>query len=264
MTNIRLLTVLLGAVALSACEKNAVTDITTPVGGGAFVRFQNYSVSAPGVNFYANDQKVTAVSATTCTPPTNPLCSTTGIESTTGVNYGASANGGNYSILSPGQYTLSSRIAATVDNGRAVSSVSTALADGKFYSYIVSGIYNSATKTSDAFIIEDALPTTFDYTKAYLRIVNASVNAPSISVTSKLQGTTTVVPIATSVQYKSASPIITVEPGLTDVTITAPGQPPVTFLALNMAGGHVFTLALRGDATSTTATGLTLSFTANR
>jgi hypothetical protein len=263
MSKLRILTALVCASALVACEKNAVQNITQPT-SGAFVRFQNYGVNVPGVNFYANDQKLTAISAVTCTPSTDPRCVAGGIESTTGVAYGASANGGNYSMLAAGQYTLTGRIAAATDNGLAVATMSTTLADGKFYSYILSGIYNATTKQADGFIIEDALPTTFDYTKAYVRIVNASVNAPSIGVTTKLQGTTNVVTVGTSVAYKSASPIVTIEPGLTDFTVTAPGQPPVTFIGFNAVGGHVFTLALRGDATSTTATGLTITGTANR
>lgn len=265
MTNIRFLAVLLGAAALSACEKNAVQEITAPVNGGAFVRFQNYGVGAPGVNFYANEQKVTAISSTGCTPPTNPTCTTTGIESTTGVIYGASANGGNYSMLSPGQYTLSSRIAATVDNGLPVSSVSTTLADGKFYTYFVSGIYSTAAKKSDAFVVEDALPTSFDYAKSYIRVVNASVNSPNIGVSSKLQGTSNAVLVGQQVQYKSASPFVTIDPGLTDLTVVLDGvSTPFTFTGFNLSGGHVYTLTLRGDATLTTANGLNLTLTANR
>jgi hypothetical protein len=264
MTRIRTLAALLGVVALAACEKNAVQDITRPA-AGAFVRFQNYGVSAPGVNFYANEQKITAISSASCTPPTDAKCTSTGIEATTGVAYGASANGGNYSMLTPGQYKLSSRIAAAVDNGVAVSSVNASLADGKYYTYMVSGVYNAATKSTDAFVIEDAMPTSFDYSKAYIRIVNASANAPAISSTAQLQGATDVVTVATSVAYKSASQFVTIAPGLTDLTVTLAGAPPVTFKGVGLTGGHVFTLSLRGDATSTVAgNGLALAFTVNR
>ena len=265
MSRLRILAALVGAAALVACEKNAVQDITRPISGGAFIRFQNYGVNVPGVNFYANDQKVTALSAATCTPPTDPKCIAAGIESTTGVAYGVSASGGNYSMLSPGQYTLTGRIAATTDNGLAVSTMSTTLADGKFYSYILSGIYNAATKKSDAFIIEDVLPTSFDYSKASIRIVNASVNAPNIGVSSKLQGTSNNVLVGQQVQYKSASPFVTVEPGLTDLTVVLDGFPtPFVFTGFNLFGGHLFTLTLRGDATVTGTNGLTLTLTANR
>jgi hypothetical protein len=263
MTRLRIPAALLCVVALAGCEKNAAQDITTPA-TGAFIRFQNYAVNAPGVNFYANDQKLTAISASTCTPPSLPACATTGVEATTGVVYGNSANGANYSMLAPGQYTFTSRIAAATDNGVPISTASMTLADGKFYSYFVSGIYNATTKSADAFVVEDALPTSFDYSKAYIRLVNASVNAPTISATSTLQGTTTTVPLAAGVAYKSASPIVTLVPGLTDITISI-GTSSTTFKGVNLLGGHVLTVTLRGDVTSTVAaTALTLTSSYNR
>jgi hypothetical protein len=264
MSKLRILTALVCASALVACEKNAVQNITQPT-SGAFVRFQNYGVNVPGVNFYANDQKLTAISAVTCTPSTDPRCVAGGIESTTGVAYGASANGGLYSMLAPGQYTLTGRIAAATDNGLAVATMSTTLADGKFYSYILSGIYNATAKQADGFIIEDVLPTTFDYTKATIRIVNASVNAPNIGVSSKLQGTSNAVLVGQQVKYKSASNFATVDPGLTDLTVVLDNNPtPFVFTGISLTGGHVFTLTLRGDATVTTTNGLSLTLTANR
>jgi hypothetical protein len=262
MIRLRALAALLSVAALAACEKNAVQDIAAPA-TGAFVRFQNFGVNVPGVNFYANDQKLTAISATGCTPPVDARCTTTGIESTTGVAYRALGSGGNYAQLAPAQYTLSSRIAAATDNGLPVSSITTALADGKFYSYFVSGIYNTTTKKADAFIVEDLLPTSFDYTKAYIRIVNASSNAPTISATTKLQGSTEVVTVATNLAYRAASPIVTVAPGLTDITVTI-GTTSTTFTNQSVSGGHVFTLVLSGDATATGATGLAITGSANR
>ena len=263
MKNFRIHAALICLAAFAACDKNAIQDITTPA-TGAFIRFQNYAVAAPGVNFYANDQKLTAINSPNCTPVADPKCSTTGIESTTGVAYGASANGANYSMLAPGQYTFTGRIAAATDNGMAISSANMTLADGKFYTYFTSGIYDATSKKSDAFILEDALPTSFDYTKAYIRLVNASSNAPTISATSTPQGTTTVVPLASNVTYKSASSFVTLTPGLTDITITF-GDVPTTFKGFNLLGGHVLTVTLRGDATSTVAaTALALTGVYNR
>lgn len=266
MIRLRSLTALLCLASVAACEKNAVQDITVPITGGTFVRFHNYSVNAPGVNFFANEQKLTAIGSTSCSPaPATPVpaCTTTGVESTTGVVYGGSANGANYSMVAPGQYTFSSRIAAATDNGLAVSSAAATLGDGKFYSYFVSGIYSTTTKKSDSFIVEDVLPTTFDYTKAYVRIVNASANAPTVSVTSQLQGGSGAVTIGTNVAYKAASPFVIVTPGLTDITVTI-GAIPFIFRGVNMIGGHVLTIAVRGDATSATATGLAISGVYNR
>ena len=93
---------LLGAALLAACsfEKNAVQDIAGPA-PTASVKFFNFAVGSPSVNFYANDTKVTAVS------------STSGQESTAGTAYGSVATGGFYTALAPGQYTMTGRITVT-------------------------------------------------------------------------------------------------------------------------------------------------------
>ena len=259
MTKLSVLSALAGLSVLAGCDKNAAQTIAGPVDGGAFVRFHNLSVGAPVVNFYANTQKVTAASSTACSPPPttpNPLCTTTGVEATTstaGTAYGASAIGGNYAMIAPGAYALTGHIGTLADNGVTISTVNGTLETGKFYSYFTSGIYSSATKTTDAFMIEDKLPTTFDYTKSYVRVVNASVNAPSISLKTQLQGATDVVTVATNVAYKGASEFVTIAPGLTDVTITWTGFAPVTVTGVSFSGGHVYTLAVRGDANSSVA-----------
>ena len=83
MKSFRILTMLLGAVALAGCDKNAtqIDDITAPV-SGAWVKYFNFGINTPTVNFYANNNKVTAIS------------STTGVESTVGVAYGSVGAGG--------------------------------------------------------------------------------------------------------------------------------------------------------------------------
>jgi hypothetical protein len=254
---------LLSAVAslslLAACDKNAVQTITAPVEGGAFVRFHNLSVGSPVLNFYANTQKVTAASSTACSPPPttpNPLCTTTGVEAasaTAGTGYGASAIGGNYAMITPGAYALTGRIGTVADNGVTISTVNSTVESGKFYSYFTSGIYSTSTKSTDAFLVEDKLPTSFDYTKSYIRVLNASVNAPAISLSTKLQGSTDVVTVATNVSYKGVTEFITIAPGLTDVTITWAGSTPVVVTGVGFSGGHVYTLAVRGDLNNSVA-----------
>ena len=48
--------------ALSACdyEKNQVQDIAGPA-PAARIKFFNFGVNTPGVNFYANERKMTAI-----------------------------------------------------------------------------------------------------------------------------------------------------------------------------------------------------------
>ncbi len=122
---------LLGAALLAACgEKKGAQDITGAE-PGARVKFFNFAVNAPGVNFYANDAKATAIS------------STTGTESTLGTAFGAVSSGGFYSGLAPGQYTLTARIAAAADNNLVIASVPATLAQGRSYSYYLSGVYDA-------------------------------------------------------------------------------------------------------------------------
>src|SRR5438874_12557077 len=96
---------------LSACGTKEVQNITEPPAAPSRVRFFNFGVNAPGVNFYANDTKMSAI------------LSATGTEATTGIAYGGAAAGGNYAAIAPGQYTLTGRIAATTDKDLPISTV---------------------------------------------------------------------------------------------------------------------------------------------
>ena len=53
-----ILLVLAAGVLLASCDKNAVQDITGPE-TGTRIKFFNFGVNAPSVNFYANDAKLT-------------------------------------------------------------------------------------------------------------------------------------------------------------------------------------------------------------
>ena len=179
---------LLCAAALAACDKYEVQSITMPEVPGSQVRFFNFGVNAPSVNFYANNTKITATGSATCSPtPTDTtqirICKETGAEATTGVSYGGGsvASTGQYSALTPGDYTLKGTIAATTDHDLAVASVATTLAVDKYYSYYVSGIYNTTAKTVEAFIVEDPIPA-FDFTVAKVRFVNAISNSSPMAL----------------------------------------------------------------------------------
>ena len=126
MTRIRFSSVLLSTVVLAACSKDSVQTIAAPSTGGAYVKFYNFAVNAPVVNFFANDAKLTAISSTSCTPPVDARCTSTGIESTTGTAYGSLGNAGLYSALAPAQYSFSGRIARTIVETRHHSPVETA------------------------------------------------------------------------------------------------------------------------------------------
>ena len=118
MMRYRAFALLLGAAALSSCDKNAVQDITGSLPESQ-IRFFHFGVNAPGVNFYANDTKMTAIS------------SASGTESTTGVVYGGVGSGGLYAGIEPGQYTFSGRIAAATDKNLPIATVATTIDGGK-------------------------------------------------------------------------------------------------------------------------------------
>ena len=246
--------VLLCAATLSsACEETAVQDITAPLPENvARIKFFNFGVGAPGVNFYADDQKMTAIS------------STTGSESTTGVNFGGVGAGGLYVAIDPGQYTLSGRIAATIDKDLAITSTPATLEDGKAYSFYVSGIYNTTAKTADSFVVEDPFIPDFDYSTAYVRFVHAISNANPMTMTIRERTDSTTVVIGGEIPYKSATPFVKVPPGNYDLFTRYAGASTnaITRNALGFAAGRVYTIAARGNIT--TASTVLLDNTLNR
>lgn len=260
---------LLGASVIAACDKNGRQDITASVNANdAFVKFFNFGVGTPGVYFYANDQKVTAISSVNCQPPndTTAVCRTAGNDSTGGTAYNAAGNGGLYNQLAAGQSTLAAKIAAT-SNHTAIANVTTSLESGKYYSFYQSGIYNAAAKQADAFVVEDPIPTSLDYSQAYVRFVNAISNSQAMTLYASPSGTTNPTAVGSSVAYKSAGSFTAIPAGVYDLsTLTAGSSTSVaTRAAVSFVGGHVYTVTARGDASSTaSSTKPALDNTANR
>lgn len=253
MTRIRIIPALLGAAVLAACSKDGVQEITAPT-AGAFIKFYNYGVNAPSVNFFANDTKLTAVSSTSCTPvssPPNPLCASTGIESTTGTAYGAAGNGGLYSSIAPGDYSFSGRISAATDNGFSVAKISATLADKKHYSLYTSGFYNATSKSMEAFVVEDAFPEEIDFSKSSVRLVNAISNSSPMTLYAKNPGTGDSILVASSIAYKSAGPFVPVPGAVYDLTVRYAGSNTAiaTAAAVSLSSGRAYSVNARGDAT---------------
>ncbi len=257
MNRTRALAAMLCVVAFTACDENAVQVIAGPA-ATARVKFFNFGVGAPGVNFYANTTKMTAIS------------STTGVESTTGVVYGGVGSGGFYSSIEPGAYSLTGKIAATVDKDLVIATIPGTIENGKAYSVYLSGLYNGGTKTSDGFIVEDAFPADIDFSVAHVRFVNGIFNAAPL----QLIATTTTAPtlvdtIGGVIAYKSAGAFEAVVPGVYNLTTrfagagtNAPARTNVSFVA-----GRVYTIGARGDITvvsTTLANRPFLDNTANR
>lgn len=257
MTRIRIVTVLLATAALAGCTKNGIQDILNGPTAGSNIKFYNFGLNAPGVNFYANDTKVTAIS------------STNGSESTTGTAYGKVGNAGLYSSLAPGAYTFTGRIAAAQDNGLAVSSLGATLADGKSYSLYQSGVYDPVAKKIDAFIVQDDYPAAIDLSVTSARFVNASSNASPMTLYAKNTVTHDSVAIGTTVAYKNGSAFVNLTPGIYDLTARYAGSNAavIALAGVSFSGGRVYTVTAFGDMTVTSTAAANrpqLDVTANR
>lgn len=259
----RAFTALAALAVLGACEENAVQDITGPA-EGARIRFFNFALNAPQVHFFSGDQKITASSSTSCQSAKNPpvsatdsLCHLTGIESAAGIAYGGASGGGSYTGVEPGQHALNARIAGGADKGLTIASASATIADGKTYSYFVSGLYNTATKSADAFVLEDDLPAAFDWTSTYVRFVNASHNAPAITLRLTDIETNQTIEVGSQVAYKSGSGFVKIPPAGYSAVLRLPDRDIVVANALGFQEGRAYTVSLRGDITVTSTTAAT-------
>jgi hypothetical protein len=265
---------------LSSCglfDENAVQDITGPTPTTSRIKFHNFSPSSVGVNFFANDVKMTAVSTTACTPlPTvdslRAKCQAAGIETTTGVVYGTctagactggSASGGLYAAIAPAQYTLTAKMAA---KDTIVSTVTQTIEDAKYYTFIMGGIYNTTTKTAEAFVIEDPIPTgAIDYTVAHVRFVNAISNATgALNLFATNTTTSTETAVGGAVAYKAAGAFMTLPAGTYDLRARYTGVSAslITRTGLSLVGGRAYTVTSRGS--TATASTLGLDFTSNQ
>jgi hypothetical protein len=242
------------ATLLTACVNtdSAVQDITAPL-SGARIKFFNFSIGSPGVNFYANDMKMTAIS------------SATGVESTTGITYTGVGSGGLYTAIAPGQYTLSGRIAAATDKDLVIASAPATLADGKAYSYFMTDVYNTTTKKSDSFVVEDPIPA-ITYTVANVRFVNAVYNSSPMILYAKntVSGVETAIGGATA--YKTATAFVPVPGAAYNLALRTAGSSTdlVTRTNVSFSEGRAYTIAVRGDmVTTVTANRPFLDNTAN-
>lgn len=251
---------LLGAVLLVSCEKNAVQALPEEPLPGAQIKFFNFGLNAPAVNFYAGETKMTAVFTTDT------------IESVTGVAYGSVGNGGLYLGLAPGTYTLTGRIAAATDKNLAIDTISATLADGGSYSFYLSGSYDATAKNVDAFIVEDPLAASWDYAAASVRFVNALYNAKPMTLYLKNTDTTVTkdsIPVGGEVAYKAAGPFTAVPNGVYNLITRYTGSNTSIISRTNVSFvlGHMYTIAARGDTTVKSSTATNRPFldnTANR
>ncbi len=262
------LTALLISATVISCKKNSIQVIDAPVDASqtAQIKYFNFGVGAPGVNFFANDVKVTGA------------LSTAGAETTTGTATGSVYPQSGYSVIAGGTYTIKGQIpsTATADANLAIATVpSTSLSNGKNYTLYMSGIYNTTTKQSDAFLVEDKLPA-FNSTVAYIRFVNAISNAAqpmSLYVRSNATTTSPEAQAANSVVYKTGSDFVAVPIGSYELYARYPSAPTTNVITRNgtsvvaLNGGKIYTITARGDINVTSTTSASrpqLDFSTNR
>ena len=256
MTRYACIAALLGAAALSACDKTAVQDIAGPT-QNTRIRFFHFGVGAPSVNFYADNTKMTAVS------------STSGQELATGTAYGGVGSGGFYSAVSPGQHQLSGRIpsTATADKDLAISTLTTTLDNGKWYSYYLSGTYNTTSKTVDSFIVEDPVPAEIDFAAVTVRFVNAISNSSPMTLYAKATTPdSTVYTIGGNVAYKGAGVFTKIPGGSYNLYTRTAGSTTnvITRNGVAFTPGRVYTIGARGTIGATGTPAPFLDNTANR
>jgi hypothetical protein len=245
------LTAMLLLTLMFSCKKDRLQVIDEPLDLSpvAQVKYYNFAVSGPAVNFFANNTKVGALS------------SATGSESTTGVTYGSVVPSSSYSIITPGTYTFKSQLSGTnADPNRVISSVQATVEAGKAYTLFTAGTYNATAKTTEAFVLEDKIPAV-DYTTAYVRFVNTTPNGTGAqNLYAKNTVTGAEVPIAVStngIAYKGASEFVKVPIGIYELITRYAATPTTNLIIRNgttngtvaFVGGRVYTIASRGDIT---------------
>lgn len=254
MTPSRYLALLACGAILAACSKDAVQQISGPL-SGANVKFYNFSMGAPGVNFFANDAQVTA------------LRSDSGATTKSGTTYSGVAAGGLYTAVTAGQVSLTGRIGTVTDAGVTIATVATALTDGKYYSMYLSGPYSTTTKKSDAFIIEDPIPA-WDYANANVRFVNTIANAPNPMILwakSRTVGDSVALGGPAGIGYKGATGFVPIRGEAYDLTVRYPGSNTavITRTEVTLSAARVYTISTRGDITITSTTAANRPFLDN-
>lgn len=260
MKKINIITaVLLLSTFFVSCEKDGIKEVETiKTDAGARIKFFNFGVSAPSMNFYANDQKVSAV------------VSATGAEAAAGVNYGSVFPTTNYALIGGGSYTFKGIVSSTAatNPNAVIASIQGNVDNGKSYSLYTSGPFNATSKTVDGFIVEDVIPAA-SATAAHVRFVNTIANATSgFDLVAKNTSTAAEIVVATNIGYKAASTFVEVPNGVYEIFARYPGSPTnvitrngtsnVSFIA-----GRAYTISSRGDMTVTGATATNRPFLDN-
>ncbi len=253
MKKLASIAVLLCAAVLSSCGEEAFPDITGPMAESR-IKFFNFGVGAPGVYFYANNNKVAGISGVSIVIDAKTGVVTSSTESVTGTVYGGVTAGGYYSAVAPGTYTLSAKLADTTLRSTVVSTLSTNIAAGKHYSYYISGIYDATARTAEAFVVEDNFPANMDWTQAYVRFVNAVSNSNPMTLFATNTVDATETAIGAIQAYKGGGAFVAVPNGVYNLAAREAGATTARMsrTSVSFSGGRVYTISARGNILTTT------------
>ena len=145
------------SVLFTACDENAIPEITEPVSDTAtYVKFFLHAETAPEVNFYLDDQKMSSVSSSSS-------------DAQQGNKYGSVFPSNAYAIVPSGSFNLYARDL----DGNVIATNAVTLDADKHYSAYLGG----STDSYEVFLIEDPLPP-LDNVKIYWRFVNTMSGIP--------------------------------------------------------------------------------------
>ncbi|WP_461490520.1 DUF4397 domain-containing protein [Pontibacter sp. HJ8] len=234
-----------------SCEENAIPERTEYVTSGAMIRFSHASQEAPMVNFYLNDNKVSAKAPTLTNRETGLSWNSTLANTIHPATYG-------YVNVPAGDYTLSVIDTTTIPGTKAlrknvVVSAPVKLDEKLFYtSYLVGKLDNLELLT-----VKDELPNP-DYKVAYIRFVNGMPGAPANFdvVAKRTLPTTETLNLATNVAYKGVTGYMAVAPGTYDLALFLNGSPTAytTWTSGVIQAGKVYTFYTKGNYTTTPGT----------
>jgi hypothetical protein len=128
----------------------------------------------------------------------------------------------------------------------------------------MSGVYDTTTKKTDAFLLEDTYPADIDWSVALVRFVNAIPNANPLTLRAANTVTNDTLAVGAAVAYKSGSAFTALPPGVYNLfaRYTDSTTNKLTRTAVSLSGGRVYTIGARGNITvAPTATCPTTSTT---
>jgi len=245
----------LGLVLLNACGKQTTFPdiIREPSANHGQVRFYNFVMNGPTVNFYANGIKSTSI------------VSATGEEAATGVGWGGTHPsigyveipvGTNVKIdaITPKNMVIPANNINNYEKSLLAASLTIPKVEGlKQYSVYLCGLWDKVTQKGKAFYIEDQLPGV-DTSKVFMRFVNSGVEeaGPLRFVVTNRDTLIGSFIISESIPYATATSFVAVPYGVYDLKLYTMQGDSLIRNGITLNPDRVHTFALRGNILSKT------------